>query len=59
MTDGTITGLLAAAEPAERVPLAGLIQRLGADGGLRGAREGDKADRAGGARRAFDRRRDR
>jgi UDP-N-acetylmuramoyl-L-alanyl-D-glutamate--2,6-diaminopimelate ligase len=39
----TIASLLAAAEPAEPRPLAGLLERLAAEGALRGAREGGRA----------------
>jgi len=43
MSDPTIAELLAAAEPTEAKPLAGLIDRLHAAGALRGAREGGRA----------------
>jgi len=43
MTEPTIAELLAAADPREARPLLGLIERLQAGGGLRGAREGGRA----------------
>jgi UDP-N-acetylmuramoyl-L-alanyl-D-glutamate--2,6-diaminopimelate ligase len=43
VSDPTIAELLAAAEPTEPRPLLGLIDRLHAAGGLRGAREGGRA----------------
>ena len=43
MSEPTIAELLAAAEPAQARPLLGLIDRLHAGGGLRGAREGGRA----------------
>ena len=42
MPDGTIAGLLGAVRPAPR-PLGQLIERLTANGSLRGAREGGRA----------------
>ena len=55
----TIAALLAAAEPAGRRPLGGLIERLGARGRLQGAREEGRAIGAGGAGRRRDPGRDR
>ena len=43
MTEATIAELLAAAEPTDARPLRDLIERLGAGGRLRGAREGGRA----------------
>jgi len=43
MTGGEIERLLAAAEPGGPQPLRGLIERLEAEGRLRGAREGGRA----------------
>jgi UDP-N-acetylmuramoyl-L-alanyl-D-glutamate--2,6-diaminopimelate ligase len=40
---GDIERLLAAAEPADPAPLRGLVERLEAEGRLRGAREGGRA----------------
>ena len=43
MTDPTLADLLRAAEPSASTPLGGLIERLTADGGLRGARRDGRA----------------
>jgi UDP-N-acetylmuramoyl-L-alanyl-D-glutamate--2,6-diaminopimelate ligase len=43
MSEPTIAELLAAAEPSEPRPLRGLVDRLHAGAGLRGAREGGRA----------------
>jgi UDP-N-acetylmuramoyl-L-alanyl-D-glutamate--2,6-diaminopimelate ligase len=43
MNGASIETLLAAAEPASAVALGGLLERLGRDGSLRGARDGGRA----------------
>ena len=48
MTERTIADLLAAAEPGEPAPLGGLIDRLTAEGRLRGARSDGRAIGAAG-----------
>ena len=48
MTERTPGDLLAASEPSDPAPLGGLIERLAAEGRLRGARDGGRAIGAAG-----------